>query len=86
MGKSTLPCGCDESYAIYFGQFIACTNASHKDGEPTPTGQRYRKWEWVPAHWREILPKPPAKEKSSATGPIPSPEGLSHNPVVGKVA
>jgi hypothetical protein len=85
MGKSNLPDGCDELHAIYFGSFIACTATQHKDGKSTPSGQRYRKWEWAPAHWREILPKPPAKKEVASRESSVNQE-LSHNPVVSRVA
>jgi hypothetical protein len=89
MAKSNLPCGCPESFAVYFGEYVACVNSA-KHSQPDDTfykvlnKQHQVKWRWVPAHWEVMThKKEPGKEASTASQSDHS--ELSRNPVIGTV-
>ncbi len=61
--KRRLPCGHSEHEMVYFGDKMACK----ADG---------RKWEWQPAAWREIVPKPKKGSEPEQSQPEPEEKGF----------
>ena len=65
MPKTNLPCGHsskhDSDSITYFGDYAECRHPQHTKEE-----RAKKRYEWVPAHWREIIPKSKSEQNTES--------------------